>query len=211
MKTPNFFFSHLFPRGFFKCHNCVCSVLKSGRIFCQRGNFNWIENDFNMRKKIIAVSYFSKCSIVDAWQGSKYASGFEFPRVLNSRGFWIYFWFWMCQSFGYIRILNMHLVLNMSGFWIHENSEFTRVTQGLEYDWTIPEIPEYTWLCLNMLEYAGISVHMSKSAWMVFVLHFPISAFILQSLFFLNTWILIWSYSLKEHGDVFLKRQNLIV
>ena len=29
----------------------------------------------------------SKHSIGDAWQGSKYASGSEYPRVLNSPGF----------------------------------------------------------------------------------------------------------------------------
>ena len=62
---------------------------------------------------------------------------------MNSPGFWIYLCFWMCQSFGYTRVLNMSLVLNMPGFLIYQGSE------GLEYKWIIPE---YTWLCLTMSE-----------------------------------------------------------
>ena len=44
-------------------------------------------------------------------------------RVLNSPGFWIYLWFWMCQSFGYTRFLNIPLVLNMPAFLIYQSSE----------------------------------------------------------------------------------------
>ena len=39
------FFLSSFSARFFKCHDCACSVLKSGKIFCPRGNFNWMENN----------------------------------------------------------------------------------------------------------------------------------------------------------------------
>ena len=51
---------------------------------------------------------------------------------------------------------------------------------------------------------------------MAFVLHFPISLFVLQSFFyFLRGYLFerlqeITGYSLKKHEPVFLKRQNLI-
>ena len=95
-------------------------------------------------KIITAVSYFSKRFIVDAWQGSEYASNSKYPRVLNSPGFWICFCFWMCQSFGYTRVLNISLVLNMPGFLIHQSSKYTRVKQGSEYTWIISK---YAWIC----------------------------------------------------------------
>ena len=141
---------------------------------------------------IKGVSCFSKSSIMDVWQGSEYASSSEYPRVLNSPGFWIYLWFWMCQSFGYTRVLNMPLVLNIPGFWIclwfwiYQGSEYARITQGSQYALIIPE-------------YAGICGNMPKSVWMAFVLHLferPQET---------------RGYSLKDHENVFLKRQNLIL
>ena len=56
----------------------------------------------------------------------------------------------------------MPLVLNMPEFWIYQTSEYTRVTQGLEYAWIIPEfvlicliMSRYVWIYLNMLNYAN--------------------------------------------------------
>ena len=50
------------------------------------------------------------------------------------------------------RVLNMPLPLNIPGFWICLSN---------------------SWICL-MSQYTGIYVNMPKSAWMTFVLHFPI-------------------------------------
>ena len=41
--TVSTFFLPSFSVRFFKCHNCTCSVLKSGKIFYLHGNFNWME------------------------------------------------------------------------------------------------------------------------------------------------------------------------
>ena len=65
---------------------------------------------YYLAKIIIAVSCFSKRSIVDIWQGSENASGSEYQKVLN-----------------------MSLVLDVPEFWIYQGSEYARVTQGLEY------------------------------------------------------------------------------
>ena len=130
------------------------------------------------------------------------------PPVVNIIGFWISLWLWMCQGFWNTRVLNLPLVLNMSGFWIYQSSEYARVVHGSEYASIIPD-------CLNMPEYAKKCVNISKSTWMVFVLHL-IFPFVLQSVFYLNTWLLIErlretrGYSLKEHDAVFLSRENLI-
>ena len=59
--------------------------------------------------------------------------------------------FSMQRSFEYTRVLNMFLVLNMSGFWIYHGSEYARFTQGFEW----------ARLCLNV----------PKSVLMAFVLH----------------------------------------
>ena len=47
VENSQLFFSHLFQRGF---SNCAYAFLKSGRIFCLRGNFNWMENDLKAYK-----------------------------------------------------------------------------------------------------------------------------------------------------------------
>ena len=67
-----------------------------------------------------------------------------------------------------------------------------------------------------MSEYDRICINMPQSAWMAFVLHFPISPFFLQSLSTQTHDYLfecLWEtrgYSLHEHESIFLKRQNLI-
>ena len=104
---------------------------------------------------------FLKQSIVDISQGSGYESSSDYPRVLKSPRFWICLYFWMCQNFGYTRVLNMALVLNMRRFWIYQNSEYIKVTQGSEYAWIIPE---YAWICLIMSEYVWICQNMSEYA-----------------------------------------------
>ena len=118
-------------------------------------------------------------NILGFWiaQDSEYVSGSKCARVLEILGFWMCLWFWICQD-----------------------SEYDRVTQGSEHAWIIAEyawirliMSGYVWICLNMPEYAGICVNMPKFAWMAFVLRFPISPFILQFLFYLNTWLLSWT------------------
>ena len=117
--------------------------------------------------------------------------------VLNSPGFWIYLSFWMCQSFEYVKFLNLPLVLNMPRFLIYHSSEYARVIQDPGYAWIIPEylwicliMSMYAWICMNMPEYARICL--DPPEWLLF-LHFSISLFVLQSLFYLNTWLLIWT------------------
>ena len=83
---------------------------------------------------------------------SEYALNFEYARLLNIPGFWMY------QGSEYTRVLSMFLILNMSGFRIYHGSEYAKVTQGFEYTWIIPG---YAWLCLNV----------PKSVSMAFVLH----------------------------------------
>ena len=125
-----------------------------------------------------------------------------FLNVLHHRGltrFWACFWFliclwfWICQSFGYTMVLNMLLVLNIPGFLIYKTPEYARVMQGSEYAWTIPEYVCLCLVCLNMLEYIGICMNVPTSVWMCFVLYFPISPFVFQYLFYLHTWLLIYT------------------
>ena len=61
---------------------------------------------------------------VDVWQGSEFASGSEFIRILNIPLLCIY-----------RRALHMPLVLHMPGFWIYQGSQYAWVTQGSEYAW----------------------------------------------------------------------------
>ena len=130
---------------------------------------------------IITVSYFSKHSIVYVWQSSEYTSGSK-----------------------YLRVLNMSLVLNVSEFWIwiylwfwmHQDTEYARVTQGSEFAWIITDywlclnMPDYVGICMNMLEYARICMNVPKSAWPAFVSLFP-----LVTLHY--AWLLIW----RSAGD----------
>ena len=86
------------------------------------------------------------------------------PLVQNMPGFWTN------QGSEYTNVLNTRLVLNFPGFWIRvwfwiwQRFEYVKDTQG----------SEYTWICLDMSEYAVICVNMPKSAWMDFALYFPI-------------------------------------
>ena len=125
---------------------------------------------------IITVSCFSKHSIVYVWQSSEYASGSKYLRVLsmslvlNVSEFWIWIYLW---------------------FWMHQDTEYARVTQGSEFAWIITDywlclnMPDYVGICLNMLEYARICMNVPKSAWPAFVSLFP-----LVTLHY--TWLLIW-------------------
>ena len=117
---------------------------------------------------IIAISCFSKCSIVDVWQGSEYASGSEYSgiwiahdsehasfsectRILDIQRFWICLRFCICQDSEYNRNLN------------------TRATQGSEYTWIIPKytwisliMSGYVWICLNLPEYGWICLNIES-------------------------------------------------
>ena len=112
--------------------------------------------------------------------------GFENARVLNIPGLQRHLnvpkcqWIipdnaWLCLNipgcwplirayawdFEYIKVLNMALVLYISGFWICQFSECTRVLNVPEYPWIIPK---YAWLCLNLCEYAWIYQNMLEYA-----------------------------------------------
>ena len=109
-----------------------------------------IETSVVKTRHIKKITIFAKRAIVAVWQGSEYASPFEYTsgsendRVLNMPGLWIYH-----------SVLNIPLVFNMARFWIYQ---------------------AYTafWICLIMPGYVWISMNMRKSCWMAFVLRFPI-------------------------------------
>ena len=126
---------------------------------------------------VIFPKIFETNSIVFMWnsplrekfQGSECVSGSGCGQSFGyDRGFWICFRFWIWQGYTEFRIC-----LNSS--WVCQN------------------VADYAWICLNISEYAGICVNMPKSAWMAFVLYYPIYSFVLQSPFYLNTWLLIWT------------------
>ena len=126
--------------------------------------------------------------IIDIWQGSEYLIDSKNVTVLNIRGFSKY------QNSKYIR------VLSMPGFWIYQGSEdasgsqytrflnipefwifwfpncqcskYAKFSQGPEYAWIIPE---YAWLCLNMLEYEWIFLNLPE--WLLIYMC-PLSLFI---------------------------------
>ena len=68
-------------------------------------------------KIMIAFNYFRT--------GSEYASNFEYASVLNIPGSRIY------QGCELIRVLNMLLALNMSGFWIYHGLNMQRLHRVL--------------------------------------------------------------------------------
>ena len=65
------------------------------------------------------------------YQGSEYASGFEYARILNASEFWI------CQGYTGLRIC-----LNNS--WLYLNMP--------HYVGICLSMPEYAWVCLNLHE-----------------------------------------------------------
>ena len=84
------------------------------------------------------------------WQGSEFASDFEYAAsVLNVAEFWIY------QGPECAELLNMLL------FWIYHSLKYVRVTPSSKYAWIISG---HVWLCLNL----------PKFVWIAFVLHSPI-------------------------------------
>ena len=101
--------------------------------------------------------------------------------------FWICIWFWICQD-----------------------SEYVRVTQGSEYAWIYCLIMS-GWICLDMSEYANICVNVPKSAWMAFVLYFPvvIPCLLERVATYFNVFIKLEVLIMKEIQNVFLKIQNL--
>ena len=149
--------------------------------------------------KLIIKLQFSKHSFVNFWQGSNYASSSEYPMVLNSPEFWI------CLN---------------NIFWIHQSSEYVRVTEGSEYTWIIHEhswicliMPRYVWTCLNIPEYPWICLNLPE--WFLFyispfphLLYNPFSTWTRADLYEgLQETI---GYSLKENEAAFLKKRNLI-
>ena len=91
-----------------------------------------------VQKRICII--FVKFSIADVWEGCEYT--------------------WSPEN---TRVLNMALVPNMSAFWIHQNSEYTGVTEAsecawisLDNSWICLIISEYVRICLNIPTYASI-------------------------------------------------------
>ena len=72
-------------------------------------------------------------------------------------------------------------------------------------------MPDYVWIYLNIPEYTAICVNMPKSAWMAFVLHFPIViSCLLEHLIacfnvYMKLKVIVW-----RNTRLFLTRQNLI-
>ena len=95
--------------------------------------------------------------------GFSICHGSEYARVLNIPVFLMCLWVWICHSYDVFR------VLAIPGSEYNRVLNNARVTQGFEYAWLIHE---YTWLCLNMSDYAQICVNMPNFAWLAFVLHF---------------------------------------
>ena len=106
----------------------------------------------------LVVSCFFKHPILDVWQGSEYASGSHYLRVLNSPGFWICLWFWMRQNFRYTR------VLNLPGFWICQSYTGFRIC--LNNSWICLNMPNYVWIWLNTPEYAWMYLNLPE--WLLF-------------------------------------------
>ena len=109
-------------------------------------------------KIIVAVSCFSKRSIVDIWQSSGYVSGSEYPTILNMSlvlnvpvfldilRFWICLWFSICQDSEFTRVLNMRgytefrMCLNNS--WICLNMSVC-VWMWWNTHWLCLKLPEW--------------------------------------------------------------------
>ena len=135
------------------------------------------------------------------------------PQVLNIQGFWIYQESEYPLGSEYTRVWGMPLVLNMQGFWIYGGSEYASVRQGSGYAWICLKnfwiyliMTKYVWICLNMLEYAGI--YLLDDFCVTFPLCNPLSTW-MRGYLSQNLHETI-SCSLKEHEVVFLTRQNLI-
>ena len=129
------------------------------------------------------------------YKASGYTRNLNIPWVLNIPGFGACLWFWICKGSGYTGVLNM-LVLD-------------KVLDMPEYVWRISDyliMPKYVWICLNMLEYAGI--YLLDDFCVTSPLCNPLSAWMRGYLF--QNLHETRSCSLKEHEVVFLTRQNLI-
>ena len=73
----------------------------------------YCENNYDFLKILVEKNYsFLNMLIVDVWQVPEYISDFEYPSALNITGLGSEY---ACVS-KYARVLNMHLVRNMSGF-----------------------------------------------------------------------------------------------
>ena len=109
--------------------------------------------------------------------------------------------FWMCQSFGYTR------VLNIPDFWLCQG--YTGIRICLNNSWICLIMFGYVWIFLNMPEYLWMCLSLPE--WLLFY----ISTF--SHLFYnpFSTWRCGYlfehlqetsGYSLKEHVALFLKR-----
>ena len=98
------------------------------------------------------------------WQGSEYAFGYNYGRVLNIPGLKVfqvspytnvalgpeYTWAWLNNALQqgseyawstFHKLLNKLPVLNKPGLRIWQGSEYPRVTQGVEYAWISFNMP----------------------------------------------------------------------
>ena len=90
------------------------------------------------------------------------------PLVLISTGFWLCFWFWMCQSFGDTRVLYMPLDLNMQRFWIYQSSEYR--VQNMHISWLFLNMPDFVCIYLNMPKHAWICLKLRECFCFIFSL-----------------------------------------
>ena len=79
--------------------------------------------------------------------------GFEQTRVLNNPGFWIYQGSEYAPGYEFARVLNTRLVVNLPGFWICQDyTGFWICLNMPDYVWL--NMPGCVWICWDMREYA---------------------------------------------------------
>ena len=148
----------------------------------------YCEDNYNL---FMAVSCFSKQSILDAWQGSEYASSSEYSRVLNSSWFWIYTWLYLEYISQCARVLDTPEFWICFWIWICHDSQYARVIHSSEYTstiWRCLIMSEYVWICLNIPKYA--LMWLSLPEWLLFYI-FPFHHLFYNPFSISNTWLLI--------------------
>ena len=147
---------------------------------------SWVKIGLPLKKSCL----FQELEDMRNWYCKNY-SRLLFPKVLPCRcltRFWVCLRFWICQGSEYASGFEYARILNIPEFWICQG--FTGFRICLNNSWICLNMSDYVWIFLNLPEYAWICL---KSFWITFVWHSPIPPFVLQSLFYVNTWLLIWT------------------
>ena len=163
---------------------------------------------------IIYYHYYDIAKVILTWQNNH--SCWLFQEVLNFlTRIWIFLWFRISQDSEYASGCECAMILNIQGLRIFQ--VYTGFRICLNNSWICLNMPESVWIYLNVPEYTRIFVNMPKSAWMAFVLHFPIFFTIPFLLEHVDTYLIVYrrlevieSLMRPEEEAVFLKRQNLI-